>query len=217
MKEGYWGMTATTCAWCQAHSNMTPISTPKLLTLPHSYVGVQAAFQCNHCRKLSIGTTIVSEYEQPSTQNIANEWWNKQSRIQWTPEKVGGKEFAYVPEHIASTADEAYRCRSIEADRAAILMARSVIEATCKDQGVEGRNLAGKIDAMLDRKLIRPHTHEAAHELRFLGNDMAHGDFVDPVDEEDSDAVLEVMSEILNEVYQGPARILRMRRKRQKE
>lgn len=69
---------------------------------------------------------------------------------------------------------------------------------------------------MLDLKLIRPHTQEAAHELRFLGNDMAHGDFVDPVDAEDADEVLEVMSEILNEVYQGPARIHRMRAKRKK-
>jgi hypothetical protein len=45
---------------------------------------------------------------------------------------------------------------------------------------------------------------------------MAHGDFVDPVDADDADAVLEVMAEILNEVYQGPARVNRMRDKRQR-
>lgn len=195
---------------------MTPVSAPIVLgraTVARDNIGVQAAFQCNHCEKLSVGSTVVKQYDWPPN-DTATTWWNERSSIVWTPEKVGGKQFADVPAHIASTADEAYKCRSIKADRAAILMARSVIEATCKHQEVDGRNLAAKIDGLSEQKLIRPHTQEAAHELRFLGNDMAHGDFVEPVDDEDADAVLEVMSEILNEVYQGPARILRMRQKR---
>lgn len=209
-------MTATVCAWCKAHSNMTPVSPPQPLSTAEGarLFGVQAAFRCNHCQKLSIGSTVVSiNHGVPG--DLAPMWWDKWPNMMWTPETVGGKDFPDVPAHIASAADEAFRCRSISAFRAAILMSRSAIEATCKDKGVVRGQLAVKIDTLAEMALIRPFTQEAAHELRHLGNDMAHGDFVNPVDAEDADAVLNVMSEILNEVYQGPARVNRMRQKRQ--
>ena len=41
------------------------------------------------------------------------------------PKTVGGKSFPDVPEHIAEAANEAYRCHSIQAYRAAALPARS--------------------------------------------------------------------------------------------
>jgi len=61
------------------------------------------------------------------------------------------------------------------------------------------------------RNLLRPHIKDAAHEVRHLGNEMAHGDFIDPVDKEEAEAVLGLMDEILNEVYQSPAKVERQR------
>lgn len=209
-------MTATTCAWCKALANMTPVSVPQTGRIEGNatYKWVQGAFRCNNCSKLSVGSTAIGLHDStPSTIDTA--WWRSKGSLHWTPEEVGGREFADVPQHIASAADEAYRSRSIKAFRAGILMARSVIEATCKDKGVAKGQLAAKIDEMTVKGLIRPFTQDAAHELRHLGNDMAHGDFVDDVDADDADAVLEVMAEILNEVYQGPARVGRMRAKRE--
>ncbi|MDP9692695.1 UNVERIFIED_ORG: hypothetical protein J2X79_000224 [Arthrobacter globiformis] len=208
-------MTATTCAWCDAHSNMILVSRGYLSSLervdaPAQWV--QAAFTCNHCGRMSIAAATLSRTTStPGDQD--NSWWGRQ-QITWTPESVSGREFPDVPPHIASAADEAFRCRSISALRAAIIMARSVIEATCKDHGKVKGQLAAKIDAMTEAGFIRPFTQEAAHELRHLGNDMAHGDFVDDVGTDDADAVLGVMAEILAEVYQGPARIASMKAKR---
>lgn len=209
-------MTAATCAWCKAHSNMTIVSPAKGDAIGglSNQQWVQAAFSCDNCLKLSVGSTIVG-LNLGIPNGLDARWWNDK-RMHWTPEKVGGREFPDVPSHIASAADEAYKCQTVEAHRAAILLARSVIEATCKDKGVTKGQLAAKIDAMTDGKYIRPFTQDAAHELRHLGNDMAHGDFVEPIDADDADAVLEVMAEILNEVYQGPARVGRMREKRQR-
>ncbi|MHA7290439.1 DUF4145 domain-containing protein [Arthrobacter sp. MDT3-24] len=140
-------------------------------------------------------------------------WWD--FPLRWTPEQIGGREFPDVPAHIASAADEAFRCRSIGSLRAAIVMARSAIEATCKHHGVTKGQLAAKIDEMTAKDHIRSFTQDAAHELRHLGNDMAHGDFVEEVDADDADAVLVVLGEILYEVYQGPARSGRMKAKRE--
>jgi hypothetical protein len=209
-------MTATVCAWCRTHSNMTPVSGPKFKPGPdrpgQATRTVQGAFVCNHCYKLSVATGELSQ--RTSIPLVVPEtWWD--FPLRWTPEQVGGRDFPDVPAHIASAADEAFRCRSIESLRAAILMARSAIEATCKDHGVTKGQLAAKIDEMAAKGLIRSFTQDAAHELRHLGNDMAHGDFVDAVDTDDAESVLEVMAEILNEVYQGPARVGRMKAKRE--
>ncbi len=43
---------------------------------------------------------------------------------------------------------------------------------------------------------------------------MAHGDILDVPDAEDAAEVLSLMDEVLNEVFQGPARTARIRAKR---
>ena len=206
-------MTATKCAWCGAHSNMIISSRPTEGHLGNTSKWAQSAFECNQCHKLSVGTAIIHR-DDVVPGNNESRWWDSRD-IKWTPQTVGGKEFPDVPTHIAAAADEAFRCHSIATYRAAILMARAVIEATCKDNKVTKGQLADKIDAMTDKGLIRSFTQEAAHELRHLGNDMAHGDFIGDVDNDDAEAVLTVMAEILNEVYQGPARSGRMKAKRE--
>lgn len=87
------------------------------------------------------------------------------------------------------------------------MLARAVIEATAKDKDITTGNLKDKIDALAAAQLIRPHITEIAHGVRLFGNDMAHGDFVEPVSTQESDLVIELMGEILNEVYQSPAKL----------
>ena len=206
-------MPVTTCAWCRARASMTRQSNPVDARESPRVPRIQAAFQCNHCKMLSVATVDRGVDISPSYA-VNDSWWNEHS-VEWTPQSVGGKDFPDVPDHIAGAANEAYRCRSIQALRAAILLARSVVEATAKERGHTTGTLFAKIDALHKAEDIRGHTKDAAHELRFLGNDMAHGDFVNAVDDADADEVLAVMSEILNEVFQGPARVARMRAKRE--
>jgi hypothetical protein len=208
-------MAATVCAWCKAKSNMTRQGDPTTSGLPVSegLIRVEAAFKCDNCRRLSIGSSMGLQREGVTAAGSLN-WWDTRP-VSWTPQVVGGKDFPDVPEHIASAADEAYRCRSINALRGAILLARGVVEATAKERGIDKGMLHAKIEALHAKGDIRGFTKDAAHELRFLGNDMAHGDFVNEVDADDADEVLDVMTEILSEVYQGPARVNRMKTKRE--
>jgi hypothetical protein len=98
---------------------------------------------------------------------------------------------------------------------AAILMARTVVEASAKANGIGTGNLASKINSMREKGLIRPAIAEQAHEVRFAGNNMAHGDIDASVDSTDSEELLALMAEVLSEVFQGPARLERIRAKRQ--
>ena len=59
--------------------------------------------------------------------------------------------FPDVPSEIAAAASEAYRGRMVaNANRAAILLARSVIEATAKDKGITKGNAARSLHPPLE-------------------------------------------------------------------
>lgn len=137
-----------------------------------------------------------------------------EASITWYPARGSSPEFDDVPKPIAAAATEAHSAASINAPMAAILMARTVIEATAKHHSIVTGQLVVKIDAMESAGLIRKSTAEAAHEIRHFGNDMAHGDIADLPSPDDVDEVLSLMDEVLNEVFQGPARTARIKAKR---
>ncbi|AKK30725.1 hypothetical protein AB431_20755 [Mycobacterium sp. EPa45] len=123
----------------------------------------------------------------------------------WRPSHTETHRYPNVPEHIAEAATEAYECHSCEHYRGAIMLARAVIEATAKDNSITTGTLFNKIEKMATSGLIRTVIKDAAHGVRELGNEMAHGDFVDPITPEESELVIHLMGEILNDVYQSPA------------
>lgn len=186
-------------------------------------------YSCDQCGYASIGEFsikdldgLLSRYEESREQSYRGDDIQKRvlSAVNWHADRMSpecewypvmpiGKEFEEVPQHIADAASEAYACFSIRSYRAAILMARSVLEACAKDKGVTKGSLASKIDALADKGVIGPQIQAEAHEIRYLGNDMAHGDFVAPVSEDDADDVLGFLSTFLNYVYQMPAAIRR--------
>lgn len=130
------------------------------------------------------------------------EWWPKTGE---TPEVID------VPESISRAAKEAYSSASVGT---AILMARTVVEATAKNKGILKGSLATKINQLAAHSYVRPAISEQAHEVRFAGNDMAHGDIDVEPDATDSEEILALMAEVLAEVFQGPARLERIRNKR---
>lgn len=132
------------------------------------------------------------------------------------PVTVGGKPFPDVPEHIAATADEAHQCQSIGAYRGAVALARAVVEATAKERGVTKGNLMDKIDTLAKQGVISDAMKDAAHEIRFAGNEVAHGDLAEePLTEQDGEEVLDLMDAILLRVYQEPAQVARVRERRE--
>jgi hypothetical protein len=125
-----------------------------------------------------------------------------------------GKLFPDVPSHIASAASEAHKAFEARCHRAAVILARAVIEATAKDKGIAANGIAAKIREMEEQRLIRPHVREGADEVRHFGNEMAHGDFIGEVGANEVALALELMDDVLNEAYQSPARVEKARARR---
>jgi hypothetical protein len=97
-----------------------------------------------------------------SVQNLVNEF---QDSIAWQPVKAVGKDYQDVPPEIAAAASEVHSCLSIGAIRGAIAIARAVVEATAKSQGITKGNLQDKIDGLAKAGKIRPDTQDAAQRF----------------------------------------------------
>ena len=204
-------MASTTCAHCGRLTHMTiygDVISRKSEWATDDVYYVQAAFICDNCYRMSValGTTHGDPHSYARSRGD-EERWTTYADVQWYPRIGVSREFPDVPSHIAQAASEAYSCQSIGAHRAAVLLSRSVIEATAKDKGITSGQLFSKIEQMYEKGHVREHIKDAAHEVRHLGNDTAHGDFVEPVSAEEADEVLELMAEVLNEVFQSPARV----------
>jgi hypothetical protein len=140
-----------------------------------------------------------------ATDGLIHEYW---------PRSHGGIAFPHV-EHIGAAASEAHLALSAGAPRAAIAMARAVVEATAKDHGILKGNLMDKIDTLAKADEISEHMREAAHEIRFAGNEIAHGDLAEQaIVTDDADEILALMGAILLRVYQEPAQVEHVRERR---
>ncbi|WIB16669.1 DUF4145 domain-containing protein [Curtobacterium sp. MCPF17_050] len=198
------------CPYCETVSHATERRGSAVLVSSDPIV-VSAAFQCDHCSNLLVARAEVSsvggrnaDYYSAALNQRGTSYWS------WEPKTVGGRSYSDVPPQIAGPASEAHSCYSIGAYRAAVLMARSVIEAGAKDKGVETGSLYGKIAALAGQQVIRPLIADAAHEVRLLGNDMAHGDFATTdITADEAGEVLDLLDVFIAEVYELPGKINR--------
>lgn len=217
-------MASTTCGYCGRLTHMTLQASHVLGhtigpfhlkngagTVPARTVyTAQGAFLCDNCERMSVAYGELPSGTSPSNPDVF-----EQTALTWHPLKAQSPGFPDVPEPIERAAKEAHVAYAVDAPMAAILMARTVVEATAKAKGITSGRLVQKIDALASQDFIRNSTKDAAHEIRHIGNDMAHGDIDTAPAIEDASEILALMDEVLHEVFQGPARTARIRAKRE--
>jgi hypothetical protein len=100
-------------------------------------------------------------------------WLARKKNKEWLPKPprvTPVMSFSDVSFEIAAAATEAYRCRTAaKGHRAAILLVRSVIEATAKSKGIASGVCSRRSTRLYDQRLIRPDVRDGAHEVRHLG------------------------------------------------
>jgi Domain of unknown function (DUF4145) len=139
-------------------------------------------------------------------ENEIEEYWPTRTR----------KDFPDVPVEIAAAASEAHICLGAGSPRGAVAIARAVVESVAKQKGIRKGTPQSKIDALHQKGLISTDMRDAAHEIRFAGNEAAHGDIVaEPMSIEEAGVIASFMDNILDQAYQGPARVARMRARRE--
>ncbi|UXY24954.1 DUF4145 domain-containing protein (plasmid) [Streptomyces cynarae] len=215
-------MASTICGWCGDRTHMTMVLDPYELppaVWPTDRSGSRdrdrpvymAAFKCSNenCERLSVGWTSL---HRPTMGHPKHQF--PRERLEWEPVKARRPEFPDVPEQIAATASEAHACLSIGAAKGAVALARAVVEATGKAKGVASIGIQSKINALRDAQIISPLTAATSERIRKDGNSIAHGDIGDePISVDDATAILEFMDELLDEVFQRPAKLQRLQQR----
>ena len=175
------------------------------------HVEWMAGFRCSNenCARLSVGWASLYRITNSSA---AKSQLPIAERVQWEPLNIRRPPFPEVPTEIAATASEAHACLSIGAARGAVALARAVVEATAKAKGITVNGIVGKIDALHGDGIISSLTAEASHQIRKDGNSIAHGDIGDePISQDDAEAILEFMDALVDEVFQRPAKLQRLK------
>lgn len=138
---------------CGNVAHMTPVEDSVSVMTGFWRDTVMGCFRCDGCGALNIAIAKGSARGQDPLN-----WLASRGTLRWKPEIPPEElehDFPDVPVEIADAAAEAYAClEDASACRAAVLLARSVIEATAKDKGIKKGTLLEKIDAMSN--MIRP-------------------------------------------------------------
>ena len=108
-----------------------------------------------------------------------------------------------LPEDIDRAFREATKCAAVGCYNAAGAMFRLCLNLATK--GVEGRNLAARLDALCEEKQFSPELWELGSAVRLDGNDGAHDGTLDEESVEDLEAFA---ARFLTQLYSEPARLL---------
>src|ERR1700722_5870220 len=193
------------CPHCDVVAHFTEVWSDDIFEPPIRYHGKPAVRRCWVCDNCSC----------PICGIVPNTGGEIDVNLIW-PEAVSYRAYDDVPEVIASAASAAHQALGAKAPRASGAMARAVVEATAKDKGIPSGNLQAKIDRLHSNGHISEAMKEAAHEIRFAGNEVAHGDLVqEPVSIDEATEIVELMDAILERVYQEPAKVDRIRASRE--
>lgn len=182
-----------------------------------------ASIYCPHCHKhtaLSVAPTGTNRNNQPSgavwKKDDYCEWWIGICNACDEPVLVLNDCFQVYPNPLPTPTDdripttiredliEAKMCFAGGCFRAASVLARRCIEATCNDNGATTGRLVAKIEALHSNGTITSHVKDWATAVRWIGNDAAHPDAARVSEEEAQDA-LHLAEEFLHIIYVTPA------------
>jgi hypothetical protein len=91
---------------------------------------------------------------------------------------------------------------------------RAIVEAICKDQGIAGRDLQDKIDALVKKGLLAKPQADLLHEERFIGNAALH-ELAAPAND-DLKIGLDIIESLLTTIYVLPGKAKRLQAARTK-
>lgn len=154
------------CPYCQFERQFAKAGSQELRSTPGKNEHVKTvllAYQCIICH----GTIAILADRAPSglfEEDTAQTW------PAWVPRAP-----EYLPTPVAACLHEGQLCASVRAWNAAAVLIRRSVEEAIKDKGGKGRTLEAKIDNLADQGKLVEDLRAWAHEVRYVGNDGAHG------------------------------------------
>jgi hypothetical protein len=111
------------------------------------------------------------------------------------------------PDEVRDYFEEALSCRNTGNFRAAVLVARSALQACMRDQGAKVGSLQAEIDDLAARHIIPESLKAWAHEVRAGGNLAAHPKPGSEIQREDAEELIGLAASLFEYLYAIPKRI----------
>jgi hypothetical protein len=118
------------------------------------------------------------------------------------------------PTAIGSAYVQAVKALEVEAWDAAATMARRAVQAATRAAKAKPSTPYNEIEELKSKGLLTPALAEWAHEVRLVGNDGAHPDGDDVVDEEDARQVTDFAYQLAMYLFTMPAEVEEHRKRR---
>ena len=205
-------MATTTCGWCGRDVHMTQLNRhPEVRGSSYQRYVSDAAYRCDNpkCGRFSV-VSWYTDYD-PSESYRSGEPEDYDRTVIWSPPPIERREYPDVPQHLQDAAREAWLCLAHDARIGACSVARAVIEAAAKAHNVTVRGIKAKIIQLRERGLIWGDLVDSVEMVREFGNDAAHGDVTDPPSVSEVRDVLDILDELLHQLFTSPERSKRLR------
>jgi hypothetical protein len=192
------------CPWCEEISNVNVAAT-HAVGLPQGRAALLAVCQANHCRRPSMVTVAIHDYDSLTggmieEVNILPEDIHPNPRESYAPDGV--------PEDIAADFEEALNCRAAGFKLGSATVGRRTLQAALLDKGATQHDLVHQINELPDDVLPRQ-LKLAAQHVRLIGNDAAH---VRAVTADDVTSLVNFVHLVLQQLYILPHEIAKQTR-----
>lgn len=173
-------------------------------------------FRCKPCRKLLLKTFFFEQNPYSQDELLTMKGWEELFPTRFD-DQLDSEDKKFIPDEVLRDYEEALRCQSIKANRAASAMFRRSLQSALLKIGADPKNdLIKQIESL---EVLPKDVKDWAHQIRIFGNWGAHPD-KDNLKEVDGDDVTEIhdfMSKFLLYIFIMPEKVKLSREKREKK
>lgn len=199
------------CPHCHHTSNITAISIPRYEFLERFHPDkLGLVFRCDRCNEPLFAAFPITSYDLSNHRIVYDD--SSPSFVEFALEPF---EYDYLPESVATDFREATTCYAVGAFSAFAAMCRRTIQSMAANLGAKGKDkVADQLKSLRALEAIDDSEFEACYQIIVGGHDGAHP-YLPAVSADRAGVLMDLMKDVLNEVYVRKARIqesARMRR-----
>ena len=188
------------CPFCDTVSTLSGVSFPANMAMfsERKLSEFVAGYACDHCNK---AIPLVWEVQALDSRGL---WVDLPQEVIRVRETFN---FGHVPQSVIKDIEEALDCLSVKSYNGFAAMCRRAIQSTCQALGAEGSTkVERQINELSELASLDKNTVAALKEVMLGGHDGAHPQ-LPPVDAERANLLLQLLKDIIFQLFTRPGLI----------
>jgi hypothetical protein len=160
---------------------------------------VYRIIRCRHCGEISFQKRYWNSFDEITEEPIVTETLYPSRTV--CRQTISAA--THFPLKVKYLYKETLKAFNVDAPTVAAIGLRAVVEAICRDQKCEGKDLKQKIDALVTRDLLSKAEADFLHIHRLIGNEAAHEAVT--LTAEDLNSAIDILEHLLKTLYETPS------------